>query len=243
MSSIILNDSSSEIFTGSQGGLIQIFDMNSSKNKFNFQGHGTVCSVLNLVNSNSSPHMLASGAIDGKIKIWDIRSKANIGNGIKGHMAEIKTLCLSPDCNYLLSGADDKVCKVWDLRMSKTITEITEKSQGVITASEFSPTRKAFVFGSTDKTIKYWDMDENDLVNKNGLIFLQIFQTNFDRLPSLKLKFDANNNILFSATDGALKLFEIVDERLTLVDMIETGWTKFQDMFVSENDYVSGKLK
>jgi len=146
--------------------------MNCSKNKYNFQGHGTVCSVLNLVNNNSSPYMLASGSIDGKIKVWDIRSKANIGNGIKGHMAEIKSLCLSPDCHYLLSGADDKICKVWDLRMNKLLTEISAPNQGVITACEFSPFRKAFVFGTTDKTIKYWDIEDNELViNSINIIY------------------------------------------------------------------------
>ncbi len=161
-----MNDQSCEVYSGSQGGLIQVFDMNSAKNKFNLQGHGTVVSCLNLLCKSDTPTLLASGSIDGKIKIWDIRSKANVGNGIKGHMAEIKTLCISPDSSMLLSGADDKVCKIWDLRMNKVLTELTGQNQGVITSCEFNPNRRAFVYGSTDKTIKYWNLEESELVMK-----------------------------------------------------------------------------
>ncbi len=49
------------------------------------------------------------------------------------------------------------------------------------------------------------------------------------------------NNVLFSATDGALKLFEVSEDKLILVDMIETGWSKFQDIVVVDNDNASGK--
>lgn len=163
---MILNDNYSELYTGSQGGLIQVFDLNTAKAKFSLQGHGTICSAINLINYESNPFLLASGSIDGKIKLWDLKSRNNISNGIKGHLAEIKTLCISPDCQYLLSGANDKILKVWDLRQNKLFYEISGLNQGIITSSEFCPTRKAFVFGSTDKTIRYWDLDENEQVRK-----------------------------------------------------------------------------
>lgn len=47
---------------------------------------------------------------------------------------------------------------------------------------------------------------------------------------------------MFTATDGAIKLFEVEESGLSLVDMIETGWSKFQDMFVSDGDFVSGSF-
>ena len=54
---------------------------------------------------------LISGALDGKIKMWDYRQKTSAWT-IKAHMSLINCLSVSPNNRLIASGSEDNYVKV-----------------------------------------------------------------------------------------------------------------------------------
>ena len=84
---VYISEENIEFFIGSQGGLIQSFDLNNGKSKYSLNGHSMSISamtsaqkfesssIFNEISLNCNKlndNIFASGAVDGKIKIWDV---------------------------------------------------------------------------------------------------------------------------------------------------------------------------
>lgn len=63
--------------------------------------------------SSSSP-LVASGCVDGVVRLWDLRT-AQCVKQLHGHSSAVQDLVLSPDASMLLSGGDDAVARVFSL--------------------------------------------------------------------------------------------------------------------------------
>ena len=183
----------------------------------NLKGHSTQITSMSIYNKKNQECILASGSADGKIKLWDLKSKFAATN-IKGHFSQIDSLSFSPNFTYLASGSQDGVVKLWDIRnTNKNLKEINEKEQKSIYCIEFNGENK-LAFGGKDKIIRYYNLD----------LFIKIGQTSADRLPIQKIAFDNNGKNILSATDETLKYWEINEQGMNLIDMFETGWNKLQ---------------
>ena len=100
-----------DLYAGSKGGLVIVLDLSSSKVKYNLEAHSSVCSFLSVSETVNDSQILASGASDGKVKLWDLRMKTCI-NTLKSHTDCIKTIAISNDNAYLATGSDDTYVKV-----------------------------------------------------------------------------------------------------------------------------------
>lgn len=109
MTSLTFNSKDTELYAGSKGGLVIILDLNSSKVRFNLEAHSSVCTQLAITDNDSQ--ILASGASDGKVKIWDLRMKTCI-NTLKSHSDCIKAISISNDNAYIATGGEDCYVKV-----------------------------------------------------------------------------------------------------------------------------------
>ena len=110
----MFNNDDSELFSGSSGGLILVWDLTTGKGiinikkvKLNLQGHSTNVLSMSLCGQNT----LLSGALDGKMKMWDLRQK-NPAWTIKAHMSLINCLTISPNNRIIASGSEDNYVKV-----------------------------------------------------------------------------------------------------------------------------------
>ncbi|MCJ1280582.1 hypothetical protein MMC21_008411, partial [Puttea exsequens] len=56
---------------------------------------------------------LASGSLDGTIKLWDAAS-GQLQQTLQGHTGSVRTIAFSPDGKQLASGSDDETIKLWD---------------------------------------------------------------------------------------------------------------------------------
>ena len=223
---LLLNSDMGELYCGLRGGMISLFDIYNQKIKVNLQGHSSIITSLTIYRRNETPCALASASADGKIKLWDLKTKSPTTN-FKGHFSEINTLSFSPDFTYLASGANDGVVKIWDIRMTnRSLKEINSPEQKAINCIEFNPFEVAFAYGSKDKKIRYWNLEK----------FNKIGESTADRLPIERLAFDNEGKNMFCATNESLKYWEITEHGINLIDMFETGWNKLQSFH-----YVEGR--
>ena len=215
-----------ELYCGLRGGMISVYDIHNQRVKVNLQGHSSIITALTIYRRNDTPCALASASADGKIKLWDLKTRSPTTN-FKGHFSEINTLNFSPDFTYLASGANDGIVKIWDIRMTnRSIKEISSPEQKAINCIEFNPYAVAFAYGTKDKKIRYWDLEK----------FNKIGESTADRLPIEKLAFDNEGKNMFCATNESLKYWEITEHGINLIDMFETGWNKLQSFH-----YVEGR--
>ena len=213
-----------ELYCGLRGGMISVYDIYNQKVKVNLQGHSSIITAMSIYRKNDVPCALASASADGKIKLWDLKTRSPTTN-FKGHFSEINTLSFSPDFTYLASGANDGLVKIWDIRMTnRSLKEISSPEQKAINCIEFNPYAVAFAYGTKDKKIRYWDLDK----------FNKIGESTADRLPIEKLAFDNEGKNMFCATNESLKYWEITDHGINLMDMFETGWNKLQSFHYIE---------
>ena len=215
-----------ELYCGLRGGMISLYDIHNQKIKVNLQGHSSIITSLSIYRRNDTPCALASASADGKIKLWDLKTRSPTTN-FKGHFSEINTLTFSPDFTYLASGANDGIVKIWDIRTTnRSIKEISSPEQKAINCIEFNPYAVAFAYGTKDKRIRYWDLAK----------FNKIGESTADRLPIERLVFDNEGKNMFCATNESLKYWEITEHGINLMDMFDTGWNKLQSFH-----YVEGR--
>ena len=210
--------------------MISLYDIHNQKVKVNLQGHSSIITSMTIYRRNETPCALASASADGKIKLWDLKTKSATTN-FKGHFSEINTLTFSPDFTYLASGANDGIVKIWDIRMTnKSLKEISSPEQKAINCIEFNPFAVAFAYGSKDKKIRYWNLEK----------FNKIGESTADRLPIENLAFDNEGRNMFCATNESLKYWEITEHGINLIDMFETGWNKLQSFHYVEGRAICG---
>lgn len=63
---------------------------------------------------SASAPLVATGCVDGVVRLWDLRTAACVKQ-LHGHKQAVQDLTLSPDGTMLLSGADDAVARVFSI--------------------------------------------------------------------------------------------------------------------------------
>ncbi|MBM3831826.1 MAG: hypothetical protein FJ403_00825 [Verrucomicrobia bacterium] len=58
--------------------------------------------------------LLAAGTQQGRIKLWNARSRQALTSFLAHTMAAV-TLAFSPDGNFLVSGSSDQLVKLWEV--------------------------------------------------------------------------------------------------------------------------------
>jgi len=122
--------------TGGADGVVKVWDIHAGYTTHTFHGHGGVVSALHFFEvtlledasqndkkrKRSQLHQdgdgqiqyrLASGAEDGKIRIWDLHKRKSTAV-LDSHVSVVRALQYSPEEKVLVSGSRDKTLIVWD---------------------------------------------------------------------------------------------------------------------------------
>ena len=140
--------------------------------------------------------ILASGAWDGTLKLWDVATRTNIAT-LKGHTEPVVSVSFSPDGKILASGSHDATVKLWNI---PTLTNIVTFSHHFFfTSVSFSPDGTILAAGSLDG-IKLWNIE----TKKN-------FATLEHRGAAVEdLAFSPDGTILAAAgTGGKVELWDV----------------------------------
>ena len=100
--------------------------------------------------------ILASGAENGTISLWDVTEGHEIRK-LFGHSDWVFGLAFSPDGQTLASGSYDSTVKIWDMQTGHEIRTL-EGHSDMVRCVAFSPDGRTLASGSYDSTVKIWDM-------------------------------------------------------------------------------------
>lgn len=101
--------------SGSNDGIIRIWDVREKECVVNFQRYTNVTAVCF---TEDGQHII-SGGLDCDITIYDIRARETVCT-LLGHRGRVTGVSLSPCGCYLLSNSIDNTLRVWDIRSHVT---------------------------------------------------------------------------------------------------------------------------
>eukprot|EP00039_Didymoeca_costata_P012895 m.188358 g.188358 ORF g.188358 m.188358 type:complete len:484 (-) comp15616_c0_seq3:1875-3326(-) len=107
---------------------------------------------------------IVTGSRDHKIKIWDMRTLAQLKEFI-GHEGSV--LCLQFDDHKIISGSSDATVIVWDINTGQPLHRLRDHSQSVLHL-KFNDTR--LVTCSKDKKIIVWTITQDHYIKENELL-------------------------------------------------------------------------
>lgn len=211
-----------EVYSGSFGGTVIVWDINSQKAVHSLKGHMAACTTISPFPTGQQV-FLATGSADCNLKIWDLRRKSCVQT-FKGHKGQVNIVMFSPDSRWIASGGVDGTIKLWDLNTSKKLFEFSLNESPVM-CMKFNPQNLTLASGHQDRTVQYWDLEN----------FGHISSTQAEANPIQKICFDpSESRFLFSAGNESLKLWDIEESKL--LDNIESNWRGIEDLVYNTKD-------
>lgn len=107
--------------------------------------------------------LLATGAEDRRIRVWDIRSKT-LRNTFEGHEQDIYSLDFAKNGRNIASGSGDKTVRLWDIESNQQTMQLSIED-GVTTVA-ISPDGRFVAAGSLDKSVRVWDCQSGYLMER-----------------------------------------------------------------------------
>lgn len=143
--------------SGGEDDLGYIWDITDGEVIVKLTGHtdSVVCTAWSF-----DGEMIASGGMDGKIRLWKRVGKEDYQNWeflteLQGP-DEVVFLRWHPKGNVLLAGSNDSTLWLWQLPSGNTLQVLAGHS-GAVQCGEFTPDGKRIVSGCADGTLIFWD--------------------------------------------------------------------------------------
>jgi hypothetical protein len=132
--------------------------------------------------------VLASGAADGMLRLWDVAQKREIASR-RGHGSIIYSVAFSPDGRRLATGGWDSTVKLWEVAPLQEVATFTGH-HGPVYSVAFSPDGSTLATASADATVRLWQAPPVSATVPEQAVALSIPPEDTIRLATLDL-FDA----------------------------------------------------
>ncbi|KAH9836493.1 pre-mRNA splicing factor [Rhodofomes roseus] len=128
-------------------------------------GHTQGVSVVRLFPETG--HLLLSGSMDTKIKLWDVYTHGNCLRTFHGHMKAVKDVTFSNDGRKFLSCGYDRQMKLWDTETGQCLKRFSNgKIPYVVRFHPDEDKQHIFLAGMSDKKIIQYDMNSGEITQE-----------------------------------------------------------------------------
>ncbi|KAI0666344.1 pre-mRNA splicing factor [Trametes maxima] len=112
-------------------------------------------------------HLLLSGSMDTKIKLWDVYTHGNCLRTFHGHMKAVKDVTFSNDGRKFLSCGYDRQMKLWDTETGQCLKRFSNgKIPYVVRFHPDEDKQHIFLAGMSDKKIIQYDMNSGEITQE-----------------------------------------------------------------------------
>ncbi len=180
------------IFIGKTGNKARKWNVKNASIAMEYLGHtkGVLCF------ERISENVVASGAGDGRIIIWDEKS-GKVLKEIKAHREPVFDIELSHNGKLLASTAWDGVISLWNTETWERYNYIYNEGSSTYTLS-FTENDAYLAVGMLDKTLKLWEIETKRFVKE--------FVGHTNNVTSIEIN---GNEILSTSWDGSIILWDL----------------------------------
>lgn len=115
-------------------------------------GHNKGVSAVRLF--PRSGHLLLSGSMDTKIKLWDVYHEGNCLRTFLGHSQAVKDVNFNNNGSRFISSSYDKYIKIWDTETGQCVQAFTNgRMANVVKFNPDGDKQNIFMAGMQDKKI------------------------------------------------------------------------------------------
>merc|ERR1711976_375325 len=147
-----------------------------------------------------SGHLILSGAMDSKVKIWEVYRNRRCIRTYSGHRQAIRDVNFNNSGDRFLSTSYDRYIKLWDTETGKCVQSFTSNKVGY--CCKFNPDedkQHLFVTGMADKKILCWDIRSGEIV--------QVYDRHLGAVNSITFV-DENRRFVSTSDDKSLRVWE-----------------------------------
>lgn len=114
-----------------------------------------------------SAHLILSGSMDTKVKLWEVYNKRRCIRTYMGHKQAIRDVNFNNMGDKFLSASYDRYIKLWDVETGDMISRFTNKKMAF--CAKFNPDddkQHLIVAGTSANKIVCWDIRSGDIVQE-----------------------------------------------------------------------------
>jgi WD40 repeat protein len=100
--------------------------------------------------------LLASGGVDGTVRVWHTTATTELSTTLAGHQAGVRSVAWSPDGRLLASGSDDGTVRVWDTEDHVLPPIVLPGHEGTVWSVAWSPDGRHLLSGDSGGIVRLW---------------------------------------------------------------------------------------